>query len=319
MIKAFFINPIEQRLRAGWRLLVQFLLLFILTGLLSALVSLVLRGLRSAGATNLNWIAAMLSSLSILAAIVGGSLIAARWVDRHPFGDFGFHFNRRWWLDFAFGLALGAVLMAFIFGVELAAGWVRMTPGEQTGAEFWGGIGVSVVLFFCVGIYEELFSRGYMLRNLAEGLNLRFIGPKGSLLIAYLVSSSIFGALHAGNPNATLISTLNLIVAGLFLGLGFVLTGELAISIGLHMTWNFFQGNVFGFPVSGSGTSASFITIQQGGPEIWTGGAFGPEAGLIGLSAILLGSLLIVLWVRYRYGRVSLCRDLAMYKPGSRV
>jgi hypothetical protein len=53
------------------------------------------------------------------------------------------------------------------------------------------------------------------------------------------------------------------------------------------------------------------MAIQQGGPDVWTGGVFGPEAGLLGAAATLLGGLLIVGWVRWRYGRVDLNMDLA--------
>ena len=108
----------------------------------------------------------------------------------------------------------------------------------------------------------------------------------------------------------------NLMVAGLFLGLGLVLTGRLGLPIGLHISWNFFQGNVFGFPVSGNDyAAATFLAIRQGGPDLWTGGAFGPEAGLIGIGAILLGCGLTVLWVRFSYGRVALYRPYALYAP----
>ena len=72
---------------------------------------------------------------------------------------------------------------------------------------------------------------------------------------------------------------------------------------------------MFGFPVSGANFgSATFISIQQGGPDVWTGGAFGPEAGLLGLGGVFLGGALTALWVRWRYGRVGLLTALAEYE-----
>jgi hypothetical protein len=120
--------------------------------------------------------------------------------------------------------------------------------------------------------------------------------------------------LHIFNPNAGLVSSFNIFLAGLLLlGVGRLLTGELAIPIGVHITWNFVQGNVLGFPVSGVDYRwATVFATQQHGPELWTGGAFGPEAGLLGVLAMLLGALLTILWVRWRYGRTGLCHALAV-------
>jgi membrane protease YdiL (CAAX protease family) len=206
--------------------------------------------------------------------------------------------------------------MLLIFLVELAAGWVTISGAFFSGMEggsFIPAICISLVLFLCVGFSEEMWTRGYLLRNLAEGFNINFIGPRSALLLAYLVSSSFFGLLHASNPNATVLSTFLLGFAGLFLGLGFLLTGELAIPIGIHIAWNFFEGNVFGFAVSGTTPPGVFMQINQTGPTLWTGGAFGPEAGLIGLAALILGSLAIYLWVKANQKTAPLQTRLAQY------
>lgn len=249
--------------------------------------------------------------------VVLGLLAAGRLADRRKFSDYGFHLNRQWWADLGFGLGLGAVCMVFIFLVELAFGWIKVTDLTRTGntLPFALGIGLAVINFILVGVQEELFSRGFLMRNLAEGFNWRGLGPRAALLVGYFLSSSVFGLLHLGNPNASVISTLNLAVAGLFLGLGYLLTGELAIPIGLHITWNFFQGNVFGFPVSGGKAGATFIAIEQGGADWMTGGAFGPEAGVIGLLAIALGCWLTIVWVKRTRGSVKLQESLAIFKP----
>ncbi len=258
----------------------------------------------------------VLAALGALVAVLLSVWLAGRLLDRRRFADFGLRFGRNWWIDFGFGLLLGALLMLAVFLIELAAGWVTVKGTlvtDNPNVPFAAAILPPLLLFLAVGFYEELFSRGYQLRNMAEGLNWRVIGPRGAIVIALLFSSAVFGLLHVFNPNASFISTFNIFVAGgILLAMGYLLTGELAIPIGVHITWNFFQGNVFGFPVSGGDYRwATFISIEQGGPDLWTGGAFGPEAGLIGLAAILVGGLLIALWVRWRYGHVRLHTTLA--------
>jgi uncharacterized protein len=324
-----FRDPQERRPRALWRLLLQgiifFILLFGLQLVIGILASVLIQfpaGLDPQTAQDFlvnHPLLTISTAISSLVAIWVSFVIAARWLDRRPMRDFGFRFSAAWWRDMAFGLFLGALLMAYVFVVELAMGWIEITgylePGTG-GFGFWTGIAAAVILFLGVGIYEEMLFRGYHLRNLAEGFEGRLINPRGALLLAYFLSSIVFGIAHATNPNATLISTVNIAIAGLFLGLGFVLTGELAIPIGLHITWNFFQGNVFGFPVSGMQFGATFVGINQLGPEMITGGAFGPEAGLIGLSAMLLGSILTIVWVRYNRGTARLRDELAVYPHG---
>jgi len=257
-----------------------------------------------------------LDGLNAVFSISAGVAIAGWLLDRRRFVDFGFHLGRAWWIDFSFGLALGGLLMAGIFAAEMALGWVTVTDVWHTTGSlaFPVAILLPLIAFLFVGYYEELLVRGYLLRNLAEGLGFGPISSRWALFLAWVLTSALFGIFHAGNPNASFVSSANIGLAGLFLGLGILLTGELAIPIGLHIAWNFFQGNIFGFPVSGTRVSdATVFAIQQNGPEQWTGGAFGPEAGLIGLIAIAIGCVLTLLWVRWRTGRIAIHAPFAQY------
>lgn len=326
MIKHLFWNSEEQRIRMLWRLIGQLLILIpvvlilqITLGIASFALSSVPGGLDPGVFSDPGSVQALINQnpvLNTLAMISTGLALtisiwlAGRWLDRRRFTDFGLKINRQWWLDFSFGLGLGAGLMAGIFLIELALGWITIEGFFFTGnpeSAFLPSLLPPLLLFLAVGFYEELFSRGYQLTNLAEGLSGKLLGQKGGILLAALLSSAVFGVLHASNPNASFFSTFNIAVAGIFLAAGYLLTGQLAIPIGLHITWNFFQGNVFGFPVSGAHfSSTSFIAIQQGGPRLWTGGAFGPEAGLLGLGAMLLGILLTLFYVQNSRGKLGL-------------
>lgn len=323
-----FWNRDQGRLRALWRLALQGILLVPILIVLSSMAGFLGIGrLMTQGEVpqdqltpsglqallNENPAILLTTYLSFALSMTLSVWLAGRLFDRRAFVDFGFHLDRDWWIDLGFGLGLGALLMLIVFVIELAAGWITITGFLVTRTSdtgFLPAILVPAVTFIAVGFYEELFSRGYQLQNLAEGL--QGLGSTAAIIIATFLSSVVFGVLHAVNPNADLFSILNIIVAGFSLGIGYLLTGELAMPIGLHITWNFFQGNVFGFPVSGSNIgAATFIQIEQRGPSFWTGGAFGPEGGLLGLLAMALSITLTIVWVRMRYGKVSLYRPLA--------
>ena len=255
----------------------------------------------------------ILLPIELLAAFLLSVWCAGRFLDRRHFADFGFRLSPSWWGDLGFGLVLGALLMTAIFLIELVTGWVTITEtfkSDTNGITFPIDILWALVTFICVGIYEELLGRGYQLKNLAEGLNFKFFSSKGAIVLAALDTSALFGLLHALNPNASLISTLNLMLAGLLYSTAYLLTGELAVPIGYHITWNFFESSVFGFPLSGMDLGTTFIDIRQSGPRLWTGGAFGPEAGLVGTGARLVGILFIIGWVRLRYGKITLHEEL---------
>ncbi len=244
---------------------------------------------------------------------IGLALLAVwatgRVLDHRAFVEFGFRFDRNWLRDLAFGLALGAFLMATIFLFEWALGWIRISAffGTNTAlsslptrAFFWNQFGQSLIFYILAAAAEELFFRAYPFVNMVGSFQNKRINRQQAAWLAVVLTSAVFGLAHLGNPHATWVSTLNILMSGIMLCLGFVYNGQAALSIGLHFTWNFFQGVIFGFPVSGTLSPANLIRIEQQGAELWTGGAFGPEAGLVGVAAMLIGSFLIVMYFRRR-------------------
>ncbi|MFO0943530.1 MAG: CPBP family intramembrane glutamic endopeptidase [Pirellulales bacterium] len=153
---------------------------------------------------------------------------------------------------------------------------------------FWskllGLLAIYFVLFTAVAIGEESFSRAYQLKNISEGFS--FLGPVYSALFAIFVTSAIFALLHWFNPNSN-VSTLGILAAGLC----WLRPLHRCQLLQLEFTS---LGTFFRAQYSGSLLAAinsffkSLIVINQVGPDAWTGGAFGPEAGLIGMFVIIL-------------------------------
>ncbi len=302
-----FWNRDQKRLRLAWRLagfaVIYMLLLFVFGFLQVILISIMNPGISPEASFSPAGPEGFMLMGPLLMMVVTplAMLLAALILDRRRYRDYGFGINVRWWLDLGFGLFLGAAIMLVIFLLEWGLGWIEVTPAwsaPEHARGFWGEFGVGILLFLAVGFYEEALSRGYLLRNIAEGLNAKWWRPEVAVLLATVITSALFGFAHASNPNATILSTVLISVAGIMLAAGYILTGELAIPIGIHITWNFFQGYVFGFPVSGMSSGSSVFIIRQGGPELWTGGRFGPEAGLLGLFAML--ALTAAIWIYAR-------------------
>lgn len=283
-----FLSPDERRLRAGWRLLIQTVLFLALTVIASLLVGTIAYILRADVSGALYFV---LNILVKLIAVTLSIYLARRFLDKRSFTSLGFKLDRFILPDLLAGIVITFVVMGLIFAALWALGWLTFQSFAwnvdplphvmlQT-VEF-------LFIFILVGWSEELLSRGYHLQTIASGMNL-FWGV--------VISSAVFGLLHLGNPNATWVSAAGIFFAGLFLAYGYVRTKQLWLPIGLHIGWNFFEGVVFGFPVSGLDIYP-LMRIRVQGPEIWTGGAFGPEAGLIVLPALALGAVIIYFYTR---------------------
>jgi len=301
---ALFKNNKEQRLRALWRIILATIICVVITvPFILPLEAFDLQDSQS------------VSHILVNIAWVIGVWVAARWVDKRLFSDTGVYFNSRWWQEFWFGMILGFGLLATIFYVQYGLGWVSITDTFVTkvaGANFWLALLTPIILYISVGIMEELVFRGYLFLNVAEGIKGQYLNAKNAIWVALISTSALFGIAHIGNPEASLVITANIALAGIMLGIPYILTGRLGMSIGLHITWNFSEGIIFGFPVSGMQfKSAKFLEISQGGPDLWTGGSFGPEAGLFGLFAMIAGMAVMAWYIKLKDGALTLFTAIA--------
>lgn len=134
---------------------------------------------------------------------------------------------------------------------------------------------------------EEVATRGWLLTRIAARTNLP---------LAIVISSSLFGILHMGNAGVTFLSVLNIILDGVLAGLLFIYTDSIWLVVAQHGTWNYVQGNLLGFQVSGTGADASIFSFTMGdGPDWLTGGTFGAEGSIITTLVLLLSVVIVYL------------------------
>lgn len=190
------------------------------------------------------------------------------------------------------GLLLGAALFAVCFGLIAAFGGYRF-EGVDPGYRWAEPL---LVLGASAGIAEEIMLRGVLFRLGEELLGTWF---------SAILSGLVFGFLHLGNPEATLVgATAIALEAGIMFALLYALTRSLWICIGLHAAWNIVQGPVLGVPVSGSGFTDGWLNTVQVGPEWLTGGRFGAEASLVTVLVMVLFTLVLAA-VLQRSGQVA--------------
>ncbi len=237
--------------------------------------------------------------------VVSVTWIAVRVLDRRSIADLGILQRRGAALDLGFGVLLGGACIAGVVIAERVTGIARYRVVIDAASRAPSVLG-ALAVFVCVAIVEELVFRGYMITNLAEGARPR-LWRRSAVLLALALSSIAFGLAHAPNPNASAIAVGNVAVAGVFLGAGYVVLGDLAVPLGVHLGWNLAQA-LFGMPVSGLTFLARSALVERellDAPEWLSGGAFGPEAGVTGLVAMLVGLAQVLLWSRARGARIA--------------
>ncbi|MBC8026916.1 MAG: CPBP family intramembrane metalloprotease [Steroidobacteraceae bacterium] len=183
------------------------------------------------------------------------------------------------------GALLGGLTIGIASLVLLAIGMLRID--QTTPGSWWGEAWRSTLVFLPAAFFEELFIRGYVFAVLR-----RAAGWK----LALIVTSVVFGLLHAWNPNPDAESILAVIVAGFFLGAIFLATRSLYAAGAAHFAWNWVMSGALHIAVSGLPSPDPDYRVVETGPDWLTGGPWGPEGGLMAVV-----TMFIVFF--YLYGR----------------
>jgi hypothetical protein len=221
-----------------------------------------------------------------LAGVLALTWAFLRYLDRQPLVSLGLQ-RRDWLRNLGIGLGLGAGLMVLLFFVMAAAGWLTTelaAPGALT-------LLASALSWAALSFVEELTFRGYIMQGLARAW---------AMPVAVAASSILFGLVHIIDPNVQVLGIVNVCAAGFFLALAYLVTRSLWFPAGIHIGWNLTEINVLGLPGSGH-TEPSLLHTTVSGPDLITGGAFGPEGGLLGLAFWLFGIVLLLgYWAAFR-------------------
>lgn len=215
--------------------------------------------------------------------------IRVKFIEKRNFSSIGFN-KINWLKKYSIGLILGVIMMSSVVLILFIFGYIEVenSPSQPVGLSALGYLLIILMGWIIQGGTEEIVTRGWLMNVL---------GAKYNRVTGLIISSTLFGLLHLNNPNVNFIAIINIILIGIFYGLYVLKTNDLWTVCGMHTAWNFAQGNLFGFEVSGLNVEvSSLFDFNLVGNDLITGGIFGPEAGLIA-TFILIASIGIFLYI----------------------
>ena len=205
---------------------------------------------------------------------------------RQRLADAGLRLDAAWLRQAAAGAAFGAAEMLAVAALILLAGGVRF---ELDPARGLAALAHGAWFFAWVALLEELLFRGFVFQRLVDGLGAALALP---------LAAALFAIAHLDNPgmqgSSLVIATIDNALGAVLLGLAWLRTGSLALPIGIHFGWNWTQGSLLGFDVSGLAQAGWLLPHLAARPQWVNGGAFGPEASVL---AVVMDALaVLILW-----------------------
>ena len=274
-------------IKQGWLRALVFMLLFMVCALPAGMmVGMLLMGNHDNHAASIPLTAIIVSLFvsSIISVLL--TILCRRVIDRKSVMSLGFSW-RGYLQEVYTGFFLGPILLGLGSLLLFAVKKLNWTNATFHASDFF----IALVLMCMIALSEEMVFRGYILNNLMQSMNKR---------AAWGISAALFALAHGGNMGITSIATVNLFLGGLLLGINYIYTRNLWFGIFFHFSWNFFQGPVFGYEVSGVPLQ-SVLHPDLKGPWWITGAPFGFEGSLITTFLFIVALLLLFAVYEKRY------------------
>ncbi|WP_289753248.1 CPBP family intramembrane glutamic endopeptidase [Bacteroides acidifaciens] len=218
----------------------------------------------------------------MLLAVLTAAVIMLR-LERRPFSDLGLsvkgHAKGLW-----YGFLMAVLLYLVGFGLSLVMGEVEVTGFQFRPLDLLGAL----LFFGLVALFEEILMRGYILGHLLHTRLNKFL--------SLFISAALFAFLHIFNPEIAFLPMINLVLAGMLLGASYLYTRNLCFPLSLHFFWNWIQGPVLGYQVSGNNFMSTMLKLHMPEENVLNGGAFGFEGSLICTVLMIVCTILIVWW-----------------------
>jgi membrane protease YdiL (CAAX protease family) len=223
----------------------------------------------------------LLVNCLLLPCLLGVFKIMTGVFDHKPLGSAGLAFHRYAGKEMGLGLALGTAMMLAVAALERVLGLVTFHAGAGPPRQFMAGGAFLLLVLLVAAANEEMLFRGYAFQRLVDSVG---------AIAAVALFSLLFGLSHLANPAHTWVSTANTMLVGVPFAVAYLRSRSLWIPIGMHFAWNFIQGFVLGFQVSGLTFPFSLWQAEVGGADWLTGGRYGPEGGLVATAVIVLAT-----------------------------
>lgn len=223
---------------------------------------------------------------SLIIALLAGWL-CGKYLERLPFRALGAAFTKGWLKNVTIGLIIGGMTFALAAVVGIVSGGLSF--GLNANADF-SAVGSTLIISFAIFAaaagFEEALFRGYILQTFLRS---------DLALFAILLTSTIFATVHNSNPQTTRLSWMNTFLAGIWFAVAYLKTRDLWLPFGLHLSWNWVQGSIFGVEVSGLTEIVKSPVMREtdAGPAWLTGGDYGIEGGIACTAALIVSTIAI--------------------------